>query len=230
MTRMTCGIYCIVNTQDGKVYVGSSVSIGRRMNQHKVGLRRGSHHSQYLQRAFDKRGGEAFVWTILESCPAESLCEREQFWMDALAAADSRTGYNMCPAAGSTLGMKFGPLSAEHREKIAAGHRGKTVSVEHRAAIGAARKGRKLPPEWVANMAAAQLGRKMGPLSEEHKARISAVHKGKTISDAHKARLSATHKGKKQSPELVAKRAAAMKASWARRKAETAAPATEQTA
>jgi hypothetical protein len=128
--------------------------------------------------------------------------------------------YNTSPAAGSTLGAKYGPMPESHRAKIAAAKLGKKASDEARKNLSEARKGRGLTPEWRAKIAASMTGKKLAPLTAEHRARISAVHAGKTISEAHRQRLSEAHKGKKQSPEFVAKRIAAMVATKARKKAE----------
>ncbi len=56
--------------------------------------------------------------------------------------------------------------SAEHRARVSAHHRGKTLSAEHRAKIGAARLGKKYP--------AASAARKGKPLAAEHRAKVVA--------------------------------------------------------
>jgi predicted GIY-YIG superfamily endonuclease len=48
----TCGIYYIKNIINGKIYIGSSVQIGIRWQQHKAALRENKHHCIYLQHAW----------------------------------------------------------------------------------------------------------------------------------------------------------------------------------
>lgn len=79
---MKSGIYVIRNTANGKVYVGSAVNIKGRWAVHKHGLRRGKHHSQRLQRAWNKYGEAAFVLETLELCCVDLLLEREQSYFD----------------------------------------------------------------------------------------------------------------------------------------------------
>lgn len=50
---MKSGIYIIKNNHDGKVYIGQSVDIKRRINHHKRQLIKGVHKNTYLQRAYN---------------------------------------------------------------------------------------------------------------------------------------------------------------------------------
>lgn len=111
---MTIGVYCIANSINGKVYVGSaSKSIKSRWCLHVSELRRGRHHSPHLQAAWNKYGEEAFELTTLEECPAEVCVEREQYYLDLFRAADTNYGYNMAPKAGSCLGVRHKPETPE---------------------------------------------------------------------------------------------------------------------
>lgn len=211
-----CGIYQIKNLVNGRVYIGSSVNIRRRFSTHRNMLARNNHHSTLLQRAWNKYGEAAFSFSVLEIVRDPlRLHIVENTYIQQLCAAVPAHGYNVCPAAGSTLGIKIGPLSPEHRKKISDSHIGMVASAETRAKLSAHRKGVKLSAEWVENARKAHIGLKLKPLSEAHKAIVSATHKGKTISDAHKARLSAANKGRKLSEEDKAKKRAAGSAFWA---------------
>lgn len=106
---MTCGIYEIVNTVNGKRYVGSSIDIESRWNAHLRELRRGTHHAHHLQHSFNKYGEEMFTMRCIIACEREQLIPLEQ------AELDSGYDYNSSPTAGNTLGMKF---SDEARERI----------------------------------------------------------------------------------------------------------------
>ena len=50
------GIYAILNKLNNKIYVGSSKSIGSRLNEHKYNLIKNIHDNVRLQRAFSKYG------------------------------------------------------------------------------------------------------------------------------------------------------------------------------
>ena len=81
------GIYCIVNTINNKKYVGSSKSIYFRVIEHISHLRKGKHHSKYLQNSFNKYGENVFITNILEICvkDVKILREKEKYWIDKLS-------------------------------------------------------------------------------------------------------------------------------------------------
>jgi group I intron endonuclease len=98
---MNTGIYEIVNTVNGKRYVGSAALIKRRWKSHRTTLRGNRHHSAKLQNAWNKYGEAAFVFRVLLVCAPENLLMYEQISFDAL-----KPEYNLAPAAGSCLGVK----------------------------------------------------------------------------------------------------------------------------
>lgn len=163
---MTCGVYIILCTASGRYYVGSSVDIERRWNAHRAGLRRRGHHSEKLQRAWDKYGEWEFSLKIVARTQrSDRLASIEQRWIDRLDSF--RRGYNVAPiAGGSVLGIKFGPPSAEKRRKLAAAQTGRRYSDESRA-----------------KMAAAKLGKGRGPPSDVTRLRMSLAQKGRIVSD-----------------------------------------------
>lgn len=114
------GIYSITNTISGKRYIGQTNNFARRKAQHFSYLRNGSHHNILLQRAFSKYGEEFFEFEVLEEVSEIGrITEREQHWMDYYDTFAN--GYNLAPAAGSTLGFKhseeFGRAVSE-RQKL----------------------------------------------------------------------------------------------------------------
>ena len=78
------GIYCIVNTDNQKKYVGSSKNIYQRLQKHRVYLRKNMHENKKLQNSWNKHGEDSFQYFILEFCPEEQLLAREQFYIDTL--------------------------------------------------------------------------------------------------------------------------------------------------
>lgn len=110
---MQTGIYEIVNTVNGKRYVGSAKRFSVRWSEHRRDLSASRHHSSILQKAWVKYGSEAFEFRKLLVCKADDLLFYEQRALDAL-----NPEYNIARTAGSTLGVG---LSAQHKSKISEG-------------------------------------------------------------------------------------------------------------
>lgn len=123
---------------------------------------------------------------------------------------------------GKKRAPKFGAAISERNRgnKYSAG---RVISDETREKHAAWQRGRKMLPEQVAKAAAANTGKKRSP---EQCTAISSRLKGRKQSSEHTAKVAAAQRGVKrgpQAPEVIAKRAAAIKAAWARRRAASAA-------
>jgi group I intron endonuclease len=95
-----CGVYCIRNTVNGKVYIGSSKNCYHRVRgQHYDKLARGCHTNRHLQAAWNKYGRESFESFCVEICDCDMLSQREQYWIDSLRCLDPAVGYNQNPLA-----------------------------------------------------------------------------------------------------------------------------------
>jgi len=91
-----CGIYQITNQINGKIYIGQSIDIERRWNQHKYGK-----GSIILKNAISKYGVDNFKFEILEVIEftdknyiIEQLTELEQKWLDNKKPYINENGYN----------------------------------------------------------------------------------------------------------------------------------------
>jgi group I intron endonuclease len=71
-------IYEIRNLTNGCRYIGSSINVGKRLSNHRSDLNKGTHHSPYLQRAWDKYGEGAFFFGPLVMCEPQELRRMEQ--------------------------------------------------------------------------------------------------------------------------------------------------------
>ena len=110
------GVYQIVNTVNGKIYVGSGVCFKIRWGQHKSDLKNNKHDNSYLQNSWNKHGKDNFEFIILEVVKdKEKLIEREQHWLDKTKCCKRKIGYNIYSIAGSSLGMRH---SEEHKKKM----------------------------------------------------------------------------------------------------------------
>jgi hypothetical protein len=78
------GVYGIVHRASDRAYVGSSVAIKDRLRSHLSDLRRQTHHSQKLQRAWDDTPNDFIVLLIEHVEELLDLRVREQHWIDNL--------------------------------------------------------------------------------------------------------------------------------------------------
>lgn len=98
----TGGIYQILNTKNGKFYIGSSKNLRKRCKTHFSNLRKNKHKNIILQQAFNKYGIEAFNFNIIEKVEDfNNLINREQYYIDTL-----NPKYNINKIANSSLGVK----------------------------------------------------------------------------------------------------------------------------
>lgn len=96
--RDKCGIYVIRNKVNGKVYVGKSINIYKRIKQHVTNLNTKSRdENRHLIRAWHKYGRENFDYEVLEYLPKDDtiLKTRELHWMTVLNSTNRTKGYNM---------------------------------------------------------------------------------------------------------------------------------------
>lgn len=71
------GIYKIKNKVNHKVYIGESINVKARWSNHRSDLRKGTHHSKYLQADWNRYGEKAFKFSIVE-----------RFWFTKFANKD----------------------------------------------------------------------------------------------------------------------------------------------
>ena len=60
------GIYMILNVYNNKCYVGSTKNLYKRKNEHFRYLKNNKHHSDHLQRAYNKYGSDKFIFAIFK--------------------------------------------------------------------------------------------------------------------------------------------------------------------
>jgi len=175
------GIYKIACRTNGKLYVGSSVNVGRRWYEHKSMLKNGSHHSPYLQHSWDKYGEEDFDFNFLEKVvDKEKLIDREQFWIDKTQSANKKKGFNVSPVANSPLGRKHTPETIALLSVIASQRVGRKMSPQAKQNMSLAAVKRNLSKEYLEKQKASHLGKKHMP---EAKEKIRRSKLGKTPSN-----------------------------------------------
>lgn len=101
-----CGVYTITNRRTGRVYIGSSVDVVKRLRDHRYALRTGTHKNSRLQHSFTKYGEDTFDFEVLEVVPSEFLRSTEQFWVNMCAACNPKHGYNIMPNTALVAGTR----------------------------------------------------------------------------------------------------------------------------
>lgn len=99
-------IYFITNTITGKKYIGETINFKERKNKHLSYLRKDSHHSNKLQRAYNKYGEDNFEWSY-EIYEIENEAELKIIEQKKIAEYDTYyNGYN-CTLGGEGHNLIF---------------------------------------------------------------------------------------------------------------------------
>lgn len=148
------GIYEIVHIATGKRYVGQSINIKERLQEHRRKLRNNEHANPKLQMYWNKYGPDAFRFGVLLGCSKEELDAYEQKYLDeqpwfniAKFPSAPMRGRKMPKEFGEKLSqaLKGKTRTVEQRQRISAGKKGKTFSAAHRAALSRANTGTTRP-------------------------------------------------------------------------------------
>jgi group I intron endonuclease len=80
------GVYSITNSVTGKIYIGSTtVDFENRWKSHKMELTNNRHGNQILQDDWNKYGGNAFIFEIVEIVKGKKeALKTEQEWLNKL--------------------------------------------------------------------------------------------------------------------------------------------------
>lgn len=120
--EVVCGIYCIENSINHKKYIGQSIDIYHRWQDHKRKLNSGKHRNVYLQRAWDKYKENNFDFYVIETCDMSMLDDREVYYIDKFDCSNNKYGYNI-----ELGGNANKTLSIETKEKMSKSAKGRYV-------------------------------------------------------------------------------------------------------
>jgi len=163
----------ILNLITGDFYIGSSVKVNSRLEEHRYYLRRGDHQNPHLQRAWNRYGEEAFDLHLLVECEVRHVRSVEQVCIDTLQPT-----YNIAKSVTAPMLGRTFSHTEETRKKIGNGNRGKVRTQEVRDEQSRSRSGRKLSAETRAKMSTTRTGMKRGSMSEDQKAKLRAMYLG----------------------------------------------------
>lgn len=111
------GVYIIINTVTNAIYVGStSNDFKYRYWQHLNLLRKGRHHSKYLQRSWNNHKSSSFEFRTIAECPPSYCLKLEQWFIDTIKPV-----YNNTAIAGSLLGYRH-PINSKTRTVVRGNH------------------------------------------------------------------------------------------------------------
>jgi group I intron endonuclease len=134
-------IYQIRNLLDEKKYIGQTINIDKRQQDHFSYLRRGSHFNRHLQSAFNKYGERNFVFEILIMSEDQTEEELNILEIQTIAKIDKKLRYNI--SLGGQTSMKGRKHSPETLVKLSKSHMGKKASAETKALWSKNRKGNR---------------------------------------------------------------------------------------
>jgi len=195
------GVYAIENTVTGKVYVGSTArGFRQRRNEHWSRLAAGTHGNPILQASWNAHGPAAFRVRVLEvvNDPAR-VVEREQAWIDAVAAAG--LCFNVGPAQPSRFGV---PTSPETRRRLSALTKRQMQSPEVRARIAASMRQVWADPEYRQRAQESHRGRQQSHATRTKRAMRGRQTASTAEGQAHLARMRAARWAKPGASERMA--------------------------
>lgn len=120
-----CGVYCLQAKSNGRLYIGSSKNIRKRIQQHFSKLRKNKHDNPNLQQEYNLAGEDGFMAFVLKECNPDNLARYEQRYLD------TQTGwYNVFKFADGSV------LPEEVKKKISIAQIGNTYGKGNKNALG----------------------------------------------------------------------------------------------
>lgn len=108
-----CGIYLIKNLINNKIYIGQSIDIKRRIQEHlrssqpeKYSIKSERDSKLPIHKAMNKYGIDNFSVNILELCPKEELDSKEIKWISLLQSNNKSIGYNLTSGGQKSFSLK----------------------------------------------------------------------------------------------------------------------------
>jgi group I intron endonuclease len=190
-------IYKIINTVNGKFYVGSTTNHYERFRIHRQKLRSSKHHCKHLQASWNKYGENSFVFAVIENLGEDcDLMAAEERWLR------EHVGKEYCYNSGLSANAPMRGIQKEKHPNF-----GKPISDEQREAISQKLKefyaadpanhpryGKCHTPETIEKIKLSRKGKMAG---ENH------YRYGKILSDEVKQKISAAQKGVKRGPKII---------------------------
>jgi group I intron endonuclease len=211
------GIYKIINKLNGKYYVGSAVNIDRRWSRHLYSLKKGIHHNNHLQKAWNKYTKNNFDFVIVQKLPIsiskKELFIEEQKWLDISFKEKEKTYNTSFLAAGGGLpGKESWNYGKKRSEESKLKLRGISRTDEVKQKISLSLLGHNVSNECKEKISKTRIVKKLSEgknnfmfrkhHSDESKDKIRLTKIGKCYSDETKNKMSLARM-KKRFPNLL---------------------------
>lgn len=198
------GIYKITNKLNNKCYIGQSIHIQKRFEEHIK-----SELNLPLYKAFKKYGIDNFLFEVVEECKKEELNDKEVYYIKFFHSCIDEWGYNLTYGGdGNSAGVSniTRKKISESRKGIKNPMFGKPLSKKSLAKRSITYKNtlknmtKEQKQKWIENNRKGHLGQK---ISEEQKEKISNSLKEFYKNHPEKRQeISKKGKGKKRSKEF----------------------------
>jgi group I intron endonuclease len=141
-----CGIYQISDSKSNKFYIGSAISIKKRIANHIYCLKRNIHHNPRLQALWNKDNNrlQFSVLEVIDSIEKNVILKIEQDWLNVSEVGKNPNCMNFLIIANSHQGVKRSPESIE---KLRKANIGKKFSEQSKQKMRLAKLGKKLTEE-----------------------------------------------------------------------------------
>lgn len=182
MGKATKCIYQATNTINGKIYIGQTNDLQRRIREHRAhAIKDGGEFHEDIR----KYGFDCFQFHILEECRSSDADARERFY---IAKVRKEYGemmvYNYCDGGP---GGQTHDISGANNPSY-----GRTYSDEERAELSRKLKGRKKPEEFGRKISAALKGKpkpRSAVLKRSHPVSVIHVETGEVLRFDSKAAM-----------------------------------------
>lgn len=123
-----CGVYACLSLRTGKVYIGSSANIKKRLANHLNDFKNKNHANCVLQAEYEKYGDD-FIWYLLEHVEnPDAATTVEQTYLDLLEPFPwTGKGFNLCK---STYSAGYGKILSPEERDLRAKERRRGSSVK----------------------------------------------------------------------------------------------------
>lgn len=118
------GIYKLTCNINGKIYIGKSINIRKRIESHK-NCKKHVSTGYYFRNAVVKHGWDSFTVEILEIVENfdkfkdnHALLELESYYIKLYNSTESGVGYNIQQSSKDGTGNKKAPITEEHRANL----------------------------------------------------------------------------------------------------------------
>jgi len=136
LDRKIGGVYRIVNTINGKFYIGGSNNVRNRWNTHKAKLKSNTHENIHLQNSANKYGIDTLNFVLEKELPSSDpdlILEEEQKLLDKWYGTENC--YNVNDRVDKLYGVHNPMFGRRHShvslEKMSQNRKGKLPFYEH---------------------------------------------------------------------------------------------------